>query len=126
MRGKTPSTFRIRTRDGKAQKYTRVMGGLSERFRGMLPGELAGSMTPWVQAIHEALDPDIVSATLSFIDQSPPDMKASLQRDMEAGRRSELESMIGIVVRLGKELGVSTPMMRIAYAVLKPGELKNR
>ena len=51
-------------------------------------------------------------------------MKTSMQRDVEAGRPSELESMIGVVPRLGRETGVSTPVMRLAYAVLKPGNLK--
>ena len=70
------------------------------------------------------LDSDIVNKTLSFIDEGAPNIKPSMQRDVEAERMSELESMIGIVVRLGRELGVPTPVMRIAYAVLKPGQLK--
>jgi 2-dehydropantoate 2-reductase len=72
------------------------------------------------------LDPDVVNNTLKFIDDSAPGIKPSMQRDIEGGRMSELESMIGIVVRLGAELGVPTPFMRLAYAVLKPGELKAR
>ena len=70
------------------------------------------------------LAPDIVTATLSSIDESPPNLKPSMQRDVEAGRICELESMIGIVVRLGAQLGVPTPMMKFAYATLKPGQLK--
>jgi len=72
------------------------------------------------------LEPDVVDKTLKFIDETAPVIKPSMQRDIEAGRMSELESMIGIVLRLGAELGVPTPVMRIAYAVLKPGELKAR
>lgn len=70
------------------------------------------------------LDPDITEKTLAFIDSSDPGIKPSMQRDVEAGRRSELESMIGIVVRLGRELGIRTPVMNLAYSVLKPTELK--
>ena len=70
-----------------------------------------------------ALDADVVNKTLAFIDGSAPTIKPSMQRDVEAGRVSELESMIGVVVRLGAELGVPTPVMRLAYAVLKPGNL---
>jgi 2-dehydropantoate 2-reductase len=51
-------------------------------------------------------------------------MKTSMQRDVEAGRPSELESMIGVVPRLGRQTGVATPVLRLAYAVLKPGNLK--
>jgi 2-dehydropantoate 2-reductase len=47
-----------------------------------------------------------------------------MQRDLESGRASELESLIGVVVRLGSELGVPTPVMRIAYTLLKPAHLK--
>jgi 2-dehydropantoate 2-reductase len=78
------------------------------------------------QAKGVTLEPDVVDKTLKFIDETAPIVKPSMQRDIEAGRMSELESMIGIVVRLGGELGVPTPVMQIAYAVLKPGELKAR
>lgn len=70
------------------------------------------------------LDPDITEKTLAFIDSSAAGIKPSMQRDVEAGRRSELESMIGVVVRLGRELGTPTPVMSLAYSVLKPAELK--
>ncbi len=67
------------------------------------------------------LDLDVVDKTLAFIDNSAPNIKPSMQRDVETGRGSELESMVGIVVRLGIELSVPTPVMRFAYAMLKPG-----
>jgi 2-dehydropantoate 2-reductase len=72
------------------------------------------------------LDGDLVGQTLGFIDNSPPEMKPSMQRDLEAGRPSELESMIGIVSRLGQQHGVPTPVMRLAYAMLQPADLKAR
>ncbi len=71
-----------------------------------------------------SLDPDIVAKTLAFIDASAPDIRPSMQRDLEAGRMSELESLIGVVVRLGQELGVPTPVMRFAYTLLKPAHLQ--
>ena len=40
---------------------------------------------------------------------------------METGRVSELDSLLGVVVRQGEQLGVPTPVMRQAYALLKPG-----
>jgi 2-dehydropantoate 2-reductase len=69
-------------------------------------------------------DADIIPKTLAFIDASAPDIRPSMQRDLEAGRTSEVESLIGVVVRLGKEHGVPTPVMRLAYALLKPAHLK--
>lgn len=86
-----------------------------------------------VQAISEvsavayakgiSLEQDIAEKTLAFIDSAAPDIKPSMQRDIEAGRMSELESMIGVVVKLGRKLGVPTPFMRFAYAVLEPAYL---
>jgi 2-dehydropantoate 2-reductase len=76
------------------------------------------------RAKGNALDADVMDKTLAFIDGSAPNIKPSMQRDVEAGRVSELESMIGVVVRLGAELGVPTPVMRFAYAMLKPGNLQ--
>jgi 2-dehydropantoate 2-reductase len=72
------------------------------------------------------LDADIIAQTLEFIDNSPAEMRPSMQRDMEAGRPSELESLIGIVPRLGRQHRVPTPVMRLAYAMLKPADLKAR
>jgi len=71
-----------------------------------------------------SLDADIIAKTLAFIDASAPDIRPSMQRDLEAGRTSELESMIGVVVRMGKQHGVPTPVLRLAYALLKPAHMK--
>jgi 2-dehydropantoate 2-reductase len=76
------------------------------------------------QAKGIKLDDNLIGRTLSFIDSSEPNIKPSMQRDIEGGRPSELESIIGIVVRLGAQLSVATPVMRFVYAMLKPGELK--
>lgn len=71
-----------------------------------------------------SLEQDIIEKTMQFIDAATYDMKPSMQRDIEAGRTSELESMVGVVVQLGEKLGVPTPVMRIAYAALKPGQVR--
>ena len=86
--------------------------------------EALGEVTAVGRARGVRLEGDIVSKTLEFIDNTVPEMRTSMQRDVEAGRPSELESMIGVVPRLGRETGVPTPVMRLAYAVLKPGNLK--
>lgn len=86
--------------------------------------EALGEVAAVAAARGIALDADVVDKTLAFIDASAPSIKPSMQRDVEAGRVSELESMIGVVVRLGTEQGVPTPVMRFAYAMLMPGNLK--
>ncbi|MCX5854727.1 MAG: 2-dehydropantoate 2-reductase [Deltaproteobacteria bacterium] len=76
------------------------------------------------QAKGVILEADVVAKTLAFIDSSEPGIKPSMQRDVESAKPSELESMIGAAVRLGVQYHVPTPVMRFAYAMLKPRELK--
>ncbi len=72
------------------------------------------------------LDPDVVDKTMAFIDNSGPKIKASMQLDVEAGRPSEVESLIGVIGRLGQELGVPTPVADMLYALLLPQDLAAR
>lgn len=62
----------------------------------------------------------------AIIDQQPFDTTASLQRDIMAGRPSELEAQQGTIVRLGKELNVPTPVNEFVYNCLLPQEEKAR
>jgi 2-dehydropantoate 2-reductase len=73
-----------------------------------------------------ALDEDVVAKALEFIDNSGPHIKPSMQLDIESGRRTEIESMIGVIGRKGRELGVPTPAADFVYASLMPIELKAR
>jgi 2-dehydropantoate 2-reductase len=72
------------------------------------------------------LPADAVQKTLAFIDNTAPSVTASMQRDILEGKPSELESQNGAVVRIGRELGVSTPTHAFIYAALLPGELQAR
>jgi len=87
-------------------------------------GEAIGEAAAVARARGVKLDADILAKTQAFIESSAPGIKPSMQRDVEAGKPSELESLIGVVVRMGAEKNVPTPVMRFAYAMLKPGELK--
>jgi 2-dehydropantoate 2-reductase len=69
-------------------------------------------------------DGDVVDQALAVVDGAAPSLKTSMQRDVEAGRPSELESMIGVITRKGRELGVATPTADLVYAALLPLELK--
>jgi len=46
----------------------------------------------------------------------------SLQRDMAAGRPSELEEQIGVVVRIGRSFATQTPILEFIYHSLLPAE----
>lgn len=72
------------------------------------------------------LPQDIVARTMAFVDALPEAGTASMQRDIMEGRPSELEAQSGAVVRLGRDLGVPTPVHSCLYAALKPMELLAR
>jgi 2-dehydropantoate 2-reductase len=65
---------------------------------------------------------DIVPRALQFMDGLDTAGTSSLQRDLAAGRRSELEAWNGAVVRLGRARGVPTPTHAFLYASLLPQE----
>ena len=83
-----------------------------------------------VEAVARAqgveLDEDVVQKSLDFIDNAAPQIKASMQLDVEAGRRSEIEAMIGVIRLKGRELGVPTAVADMVYATLLPGEIAVR
>jgi 2-dehydropantoate 2-reductase len=83
-----------------------------------------------VEAVARArgvnLDEDVVQNWLNFIDDAAPTIKPSMQLDVETHRRTELESMVGVVGRKGRETGVPTPLVDFVYATLLPVELKAR
>jgi len=56
----------------------------------------------------------------------PYEGTASMQRDIMAGRPSELDAQNGAVVRLGKEAGAATPVNSMIYASLLPLEMRAR
>jgi 2-dehydropantoate 2-reductase len=91
---------------------------------------LLSSIMQEVESVARAqgvnLDTDVVPKWLEFVDNAAPNIKPSMQLDVEAGHRTELESMIGVVGRKGRELGVPTPVADYVYASLLPVELKAR
>jgi 2-dehydropantoate 2-reductase len=72
------------------------------------------------------LEPDVVEKALSFMDRNGPKIKASMQLDVEAGRQTELESIIGVVSRKGRELELATPVADMLYGLLLPIDLAAR
>ncbi len=78
----------------------------------------------WVvaRAAGVPLPAEAIAQRLSFIEKMPPQTMASMARDLMAGRPSELEQLIGAVVRLGQQYQVATPLSRALYAALLPQE----
>jgi 2-dehydropantoate 2-reductase len=72
------------------------------------------------------LESDAVERTMEFVDAMPPDATMSMQRDIAAGRPSELEAWNGAVVRLGRQVYIPVPLHDIIYRCLLPLEWKAR
>ncbi len=77
-------------------------------------------------AVGVHLPDDIVDTTMAFGDAQPVHMTSSLQRDIIAGRKSEMESLIGTVVRMGHAAGLEIPFLSAIYAALLPTEMRAR
>jgi 2-dehydropantoate 2-reductase len=69
---------------------------------------------------------DSPARMMAALDTIAPGIIASLQRDIEAGRPSELNALTGALVRLGAEVTVATPLHAFIYHTLLPQELRAR
>lgn len=91
---------------------------------------MIASLMREVEAVARAhgveLDEDVVQKSLDFIDNAAPTIRASMQLDVAAGRKSEIEALIGVIGRKGREKGVFTPIADLIYASLLPIEIVAR
>ena len=62
---------------------------------------------------------DLGKTSLEFV-EAFPDFQNSMHADYEAGQPTELDALSGAVVRLGKQVGVATPVHSFLYSVLLP------
>ena len=68
----------------------------------------------------------IIEKSMGLVDSLAHDATTSLQRDITAGKPSELEAWNGAVVRLGRGTNVPTPLNEFIYHSLLPSELRAR
>jgi 2-dehydropantoate 2-reductase len=70
------------------------------------------------------LDASCAGRTLDFVDAMPLDSTSSLQRDIAAGKPSELEYVLGDLVRYSIAARVEAPFLGWSYSCLRATELK--
>lgn len=102
-----------------------TVGQLRTTHRDLL-AEAMSEVADLAAARGVTLPEGIVARSLDFVDRQPADSTSSLQRDVLAGRPSELDAWTGGVVRLAAESGVPVPVHRTLLAVLTarhPGAL---
>lgn len=63
---------------------------------------------------------DTVETILARVAAFDPSFKSSMLRDLEKGRRLEVDALSGAVARLGREAGAPAPGHAAIYALLKP------
>jgi 2-dehydropantoate 2-reductase len=78
------------------------------------------------QGLGVKVSESIVETYLEFTDNLPYETTTSLQRDVMEGKPSELEFLLGSIVRFGKELGINTPISNFLYYSLLPQEMEAR
>lgn len=86
--------------------------------RAMLKAAL-GEVVAIGRAKGVSLPDDQLEQSLTWADNLPPTMVASMLGDLNRGNRLELPWLSGNVVKLGEELGVATPVHKFIFTVLK-------
>ena len=91
----------------------RVQDEHNEEFRGLM-SELASlyRVAGWEQDLF------LEEKGYRAVEKMPREATTSMHSDILAGHRSELESLVGYVVREGQRLGVPTPLYRKMYHAL--------
>ena len=72
------------------------------------------------------LPANAIETVMAGFNALPEDATSSMQRDIAAGKPSELESQNGAVVRMARESGIEVPTHELIYRQLKPLETKAR
>jgi 2-dehydropantoate 2-reductase len=78
------------------------------------------------QARRIGMGEGAVQQRMTFIDGLAPGGMTSMQRDLLGGHPSELDAILGSLVRMGQEAGVPTPVSEVLYHSLLPQEQRAR
>jgi 2-dehydropantoate 2-reductase len=80
---------------------------------------LCGEMKEIADKLGFRFYQDLKDINLSILIKLAPDTTSSLQKDLKAGKQSEIDSLILSVVRLADRLGVEAPLYRMVAEKLK-------
>ena len=97
-------------------------------IRPLVEGHEAREM--WIAGMREVeavarakgvnLDLDVVEQAVGLLETLPWDYQLSMHADLNRGGPLELEAFNGAIVRMGRQLGIPTPVNQFLYTVLKP------
>jgi len=72
------------------------------------------------EGVHVRPHDELLAYVTKYVDVLPPSTRSSLLIDLQMGKKIEVESLAGSVVRRGHAAGVPTPILSGLYAALKP------
>jgi 2-dehydropantoate 2-reductase len=68
---------------------------------------------------------NVVDQLITFGQGLEPGSLSSLHHDLTAGKRMELDTLHGTVIRRAARLGVAVPTCEAIYGILRPWALRN-
>jgi 2-dehydropantoate 2-reductase len=112
-----------------ARLYVRLVneGAAVMRARGLEPGAYFTDAAR-VKEIANMAEDDAVAMVRGLAEdllQRGYTGSTSLARDLQAGRPSEVEALMGSMFRAGERLGIETPTMRAVYWAIKAADESN-
>jgi 2-dehydropantoate 2-reductase len=78
------------------------------------------------RAHNVSLSDRLLQLNRDLLESLPPQATTSLQRDVIAGRPSEVDAQAGALVRLGQQVQVATPLHTFLFHAILPLEMKAR
>lgn len=60
-----------------------------------------------------------MASALKHLDAAPASLKSSLQKDLELGKPSELDALVGSVLRMGEKFHISCPTIQNVLNIIK-------
>ena len=120
------SKFSFVSPQGAVGLYYNVSAGAAQ-----VPGEIRDCFAGLIREISDLADAmglgfgeDIVKRNLKITDDSDPAVTTSMQKDVAAGRKSEVDGLIYEVVRLGEKYGVRVPLYTMIAEELRTRGIK--
>lgn len=99
-----------------------TVGALADHIGADLAQDIAAEVLAVGTALGIGVDLAAVRKQIDFAFRGHRGHKPSMLQDVEAGRRTEIETLNGYVERKGQDLGVAVPMNRLLAALVRMRE----
>lgn len=103
---------------------TTLVGLVSDAENKKLLDELVAENKRLAAAKNIEVSETGIQQKLEALKDLPPDATTSMHRDYAQGKKAEIESLVGYVVREARKLNVSVPINERLYAELTSNQLK--